>query len=71
MVKVGARVKRPDLGSGTVTSVDDRYIVIDFDAHGRKVFVASMVVLEPSNEPAPARSATPAKSRKKSTKAQA
>jgi hypothetical protein len=31
--------------------------VIDFDEHGRKVFATRLVVLQATNEPAPARAA--------------
>lgn len=49
----GARVSQPNYGSGTVTDADANHIVIDFDNHGLKRFVTTMVALAPSTEPAP------------------
>ena len=62
----GNRVTQADYGSGTITSSDERYTVIEFDNHGRRVFVTDMVTLGKSDEPAPERPAkkarkTPAK----------
>jgi len=34
-----SRVTQPNYGPGTVTSSDDRYTVIEFDEHGRRVFL--------------------------------
>ena len=51
---VGDRVSQPQYGAGTVTLSDARHTVIDFDHHGVRRFVTSMVTLEPTNEPAPA-----------------
>ncbi len=62
----GNRVTQPDYGSGTITSTDERYTVIEFDNHGRRVFVTDMVTLGKSDEPAPDR---PAKRTRKSPKA--
>ena len=49
----GARVSQPNYGPGTVTDADAHHTVIDFDNHGLKRFVTTMVALAPSNEPAP------------------
>ena len=59
----GNRVTQPDYGTGTITSSDERYTVIEFDNHGRRVFVTDMVTLGKSDEPAPDR---PAKKTRKS-----
>lgn len=62
-----SRVSQPNYGNGTVTSSDERYTVIEFDLHGRRVFMTDMVSLAKSDEPAPNR---PAKApRKKAVKA--
>ncbi len=49
----GARVSQPNYGPGTVTDADGHHTVIDFDNHGLKRFVTTMVALSPSSEPAP------------------
>jgi hypothetical protein len=36
-----------------VTSSDERYTVIEFDNHGRRVFMTDMVTLGKTDEPAP------------------
>ena len=51
----GSRVSQPSYGPGTVSSSDERYTVIEFDNHGRRVFVTDMVTLEKTDEPAPNR----------------
>ncbi len=53
----GKRVTQPSYGAGTIISTDERRTVIEFDEHGRKTFVTTMVSLEPSSTPAPARAA--------------
>ncbi len=58
----GNRVTHADYGAGTITSSDERYTVIEFDEHGRRMFVTDMVALSKSDQPAPER---PAKSRRK------
>jgi hypothetical protein len=62
-VNKGARVSQPNYGPGTVTDSDGTHVVIDFDNHGPKRFVAAMVSLAPTNEPAPEK--TKAKRKKK------
>jgi hypothetical protein len=49
----GSRVSQAQYGSGTVTSSDERYTVIEFDQHGKRTFVTEMVTLGASTEPAP------------------
>jgi hypothetical protein len=59
------RIKHEQYGFGTISSTDEQYTVIEFDEHGRKMFVTTMVSLEPTNEPAP----TPAPRAKRARKA--
>ena len=40
----GAQVEHPKFGLGSVMSCSDEYIVIKFDDHGEKKFVASMAL---------------------------
>ena len=63
----GARVSQPNYGPGTVTDADAHHTVIDFDNHGLKRFVTTMVALAPSSEPAPEKAK--AVRRKKAVKA--
>ena len=51
----GSRVMQSQYGSGTVTTSDERYTVIEFDNNGKKTFVTDMVTLGPTDEPAPNR----------------
>ena len=44
----GARVAQPNYGPGTVTDADSHHTVIDFDNHGLKRFVTTMVALAPT-----------------------
>ena len=60
----GDRVVQPTYGPGTLVEVNEHHTVIDFDEHGRRMFSTRLVVLQPTNEPAPAR--TP---RKRASKA--
>jgi hypothetical protein len=62
--KVGDRVTQPNYGDGTIAGADDHHIVIDFDGHGVKRFATSLVVLERTSAPAPARAAKPKRSAK-------
>jgi hypothetical protein len=55
--KVGDRVTQANYGDGTITGADDHHTVIDFDGHGIKTFATSLVVLERTSAPAPARAA--------------
>ena len=49
----GSRVTQATYGSGTVTSSDEKYTVIEFDEHGRRVFLTDVVTLTKSETPAP------------------
>ncbi|HYP13065.1 MAG TPA: hypothetical protein VEQ63_04005 [Bryobacteraceae bacterium] len=40
----GAQVEHPKFGLGSVMSCNDDYIVIKFDDHGEKKFVASIAI---------------------------
>jgi hypothetical protein len=51
----GDRVTQPNYGPGTVTEANAYHTVIEFDGHGVRTFVTDRVVLEPTDEPAPAR----------------
>jgi hypothetical protein len=60
----GDRVAQPTYGAGTLVEVNEHHTVIDFDEGGRRVFSTRLVVLQTTNEPAPAKAA-----RKRATKA--
>ena len=62
----GDRVVQPTYGPGTLVEVNEHHTVIDFDEHGRRTFATRLVVLQSTNEPAPAKSP-----RKRATKAKA
>ena len=49
----GKRVSQEQYGSGTVLESNEHHTVIDFDEHGVRRFVTSMVVLKTSTVPAP------------------
>ena len=49
----GDRVVQPTYGPGTLVEVNEHHTVIEFDEHGRRVFATRLVVLQPTNEPAP------------------
>ena len=66
MFSKGARVSQSTYGAGTITDTDSNHTVIDFDNHGPRKFVTSLVVLESTNEPAPER-AKPARRAKRAT----
>ena len=51
----GDRVVQPTYGTGTLVEVNEHHTVIDFDEHGRRVFATRLVVLQATNEPAPAK----------------
>lgn len=63
-VNKGARVSQPKYGPGTVTDSDGTHVVIDFDNHGPKRFVAAMVSLAPTSEPAPEKAKTTRRKKK-------
>lgn len=62
----GDRVVQPTYGAGTLVEVNEHHTVIDFDEHGRRVFSTRLVVLQATNEPAPAKAP-----RKRATKPKA
>ncbi|HEY8550107.1 MAG TPA: hypothetical protein VIL35_09150 [Vicinamibacterales bacterium] len=68
MFAVGDRVVQAEYGAGTVTSADVRHTVIDFDNHGVRRFVTSMVSLTSTTEPAPVR---PARGRSRAARSKA
>jgi len=53
----GDRVSQATYGAGTLVEVNEHHTVIDFDEHGRRVFSTRLVVLQTTNEPAPAKPA--------------
>lgn len=55
--KVGDRVAQANYGTGTITGADDHHTVINFDEHGVRTFATSLVTLERTSSPAPARAA--------------
>ncbi len=62
--EVGSRVIEPTYGLGSVIAIEDAYTRVEFDEHGMKKFMTSLSKLEPSNEPAPAKSAKARRRRK-------
>lgn len=50
---VGDRVSQATYGAGTITLVNEHHTVVDFDEHGIRRFVTSLVRLEPSDTAAP------------------
>lgn len=61
---IGDRVLQTSYGVGTVISANERHIVIDFDDHGIRTFVAAVVKLQLSDVPAPGRPAKRKSTRK-------
>ncbi len=53
----GDRVMQPQYGPGTIVTTDEQYTVVEFDNHGSRRFITTMVTLEATKEPAPARAA--------------
>ena len=51
----GDRVTQSQYGHGTVSSVNEYHTKVDFDDHGLRTFASSLVVLTPSQTPAPER----------------
>ena len=49
------RIDHSVFGLGTIVGIDERHTTIAFDESGTRKFVTSMVVLAPSDTPAPAR----------------
>jgi hypothetical protein len=67
----GDRVVQPQYGPGTIADTNAEHTVVDFDNHGSRMFITSMVALEPTNEPAPNRPhpARPRRTKKAAAKA--
>ncbi len=63
--EVGARVREPTYGLGSVIAVEDAFTRIQFDDNTVRKFLTSLARLEPSAEPAPP--ARPQRSRKRKT----
>ena len=63
--QLGKRVLQDQYGSGTVVESNERHTVIDFDDHGVKRFVTTMVDLKASTTPAPAKTRRSRSSRKR------
>jgi hypothetical protein len=49
----GDRVSQPQYGTGTITEVNDRHTIIDFDEHGLRTFSTPIVKLERTTTAAP------------------
>jgi hypothetical protein len=64
----GDRVAHGQYGAGTLLDANDFYTVIDFDDHGVHKFITSIVLLERTAIPAPAR---PAKVSKRAARSRA
>jgi len=62
-LSVSQRVQHEKYGLGVITEADAEYTVIEFDEHGRKKFLTSLVSLQSSDEPPPKRR----RARKKTT----
>jgi uncharacterized protein DUF3553 len=68
----GDRVVQPTYGAGTILEYNEHHVVIEFDEHGKKTFSTRLVVLQTTNEPAPAKAARKRAPRKtKAKKAEA
>jgi hypothetical protein len=67
----GSRVTQVTYGVGTVTSSDEKYTVIEFDEHGRKVFLTDVVTLNKSDSPAPNKPTKAKRAKKAAEKADA
>ncbi len=65
---IGDRVVQPNYGAGTIKAADARHTVIEFDQHGERRFVTSMVNLTETDEPPPPR---PQKAARRTTKKKA
>lgn len=64
----GDRVVQPTYGAGTIVEYNEHHVVIEFDEAGKKTFSTRLVVLQTTNEPAPAKAArkrAPRKTKKK------
>jgi hypothetical protein len=61
----GDRVAHTQYGDGTVNSVNEYHTVIDFDAHGVRMFSSPRVVLAASSTLAPVKPVKPARRAKR------
>ena len=71
-----AQVEHPKFGPGTILSCNEQYVVINFDEHGDKKFIASIVIPQlakldrkPPEKKTRARRARKTTATKKATKA--
>ena len=48
---------QPTYGAGTILEYNEHHVVIEFDESGKKTFSTRLVVLQTTNEPAPAKAA--------------
>ena len=51
----GKRVSQDQYGPGTIVECNERHTLIDFDDHGVRLFVTTMVDLKPSTLPEPSK----------------
>jgi len=68
------RVVQPTYGAGTIVEYNEHHVVIEFDEAGKKTFSTRLVVLQTTNEPAPAKAArkrAPRKTKKKEVEVEA
>lgn len=63
----GDRVVQPTYGAGTIVEYNEHHVVIEFDENGRRTFSTRLVVLQSTNEPAPAKAARKRAPRKAKT----
>jgi hypothetical protein len=61
----GDRVAHTQYGDGTINRVNEYHTVIDFDAHGVRMFSSPRVVLSASSTPAPVKPAKGARRAKR------
>ena len=62
---IGDRVTQAQYGDGTITTANDRHTIIDFDVHGVRTFVTSLVQLARSSTLAPPKAQRPKRSARK------
>jgi hypothetical protein len=53
----GDRVVQPTYGAGAILEYNEHHVVIEFDENGKRTFSTRLVVLQTTNEPAPAKAA--------------
>ncbi len=69
LYSIGDRVTQAQYGDGTVSSVNEYHVRIDFDVHGIRTFASSRVALVASSTLAPVKA--PAARRKRAVVAKA